>query len=112
MKKITRETLAASAAARWREQYRYRAQDRHQQTGRALKKLGQCPTPDDVDEVIGNDSWTQVPTCSECRKDPTDFVVEVGEKEDYESRTAFLCGACIGELAKFSLKDTIGEAPK
>lgn len=113
MKKITRETLAASAAARWDEQYRGgRSEKSKEEIGRALNNLGAHPEPDVVDIVIGNDSWTRVPTCGECGGNLTDFVVEVGEESDYESHTAYLCGACITELTQLSDSVRSGEPSK
>src|SRR3546814_3694431 len=65
-----------------------------------LRDLGPSPTPQQVNETIGNDSWTAVPDCDECGKLRPPMVVMVGEEPDYESRTAYLCGACIGKLAR------------
>ena len=104
MKKITRETLAAEAAERWRAQYpkaRYVGTPK-EGIHAALAALGSQPNPDDVDAAVGNDSWTEVPTCGECGKSDSDFVFEVGAPPGYESHTAYLCGACITELAQLS----------
>lgn len=58
-----------------------------------LENLGDSPSPDIVDSVIGNGSWTKVNPCSACGEG--DIVVQVGEPDDYESSTAWLCEKCI-----------------
>ncbi|RLI71039.1 hypothetical protein DRO91_06105, partial [Candidatus Heimdallarchaeota archaeon] len=58
-----------------------------------LLSLGNKPSPDKIDETIGNSSWTSV-ICNECNSG-ADFVIEVGEEADYDSATARLCKACI-----------------
>lgn len=57
-----------------------------------LKALGVSPSPDDVDRVIGNTSWTEC-RCSECQE-TVNSVVLVGEEPDYESSTVYLCLKC------------------
>ena len=63
-----------------------------------LDALGKKKNPDDVNEIIGNDSWTIVPPCTECGKENLDFIVMVGEKPDYGSETIWLCRECIEKL--------------
>lgn len=101
MKTITRKTLAATAAERWKEQYSnsldwevFRHSQPRRDTYNELLALGPNPSPNDIDETIGNDSWTSVPRCSECSSRP-DCVVEIGEEPDYESSTAWMCRKCL-----------------
>jgi hypothetical protein len=102
-RKITREILAREAAASWAEQYRATIEkdpnDRKAKIARGLIALGPDPDPDAVDEVIENCSWTRVPKCSACGEGFQQFVVQVGEAPDYESRTANLCRNCIRSAA-------------
>ena len=49
--------------------------------------------------IVGNNTRTRVPHCSECCK-PKSFVVRVGEEPWYESETAYLCKDCIQNAMK------------
>ncbi len=102
MKIIDRQNRASAAAERWAEQYKRYPEDRFQDTTKALVALGENPTPEAVNTVIGNKCWTDVPACTECSKVPNVFVVEVGEDNDYDSRTIWLCGGCIRKLMGLS----------
>ena len=102
MEKLTKVTLAAKAVHRWREKYL-----QHIGTGSdkeeiliKLQALGTSPTPEEVNTTIGNDSWVQVPECSECDNKHPSLVIRVGEEEDCESMTAYLCEECIGKLGE------------
>ena len=97
---ITRQTLANSAANRWREQYaRFQIPDA-KSIGNELAALGPTPNPDDVDRVVGNKAWTIVPPCNGCGAENPHAVVHVGDEPNYESHTATLCTDCISELAE------------
>lgn len=114
---ITRESLAAGAAERWREQYEdYWTSERpalgvglrgksvinSRDTYERLVALGATPDPDDVDGVIGNTSWTTSPRCDGCGRIGTGPRVMVGAESDYESPTACLCVDCVkAALATF-----------
>jgi len=90
MKVITAETLAAEAYTRWMKQY---PSDKDG-IGEMLLGLGENPNPEDVDNIIGNCSWTSVPRCNECES-IVDKVIMLGEEPDYESYTIFVCDECI-----------------
>lgn len=60
--------------------------------GEKLKRLDN-PIAEQINEVIGNDSWTRI-WCSECGDSVEEFIV-IGEEEDYENSTAYLCENCI-----------------
>lgn len=95
MKLITRQSQANSAAERWRRQYPAgQCSADREEIYRQLCLLGAAPDPDEVDRIIGNPSWTETGTCDECGKEGGDRV-EVGEEQDYESRTACLCRECV-----------------
>jgi hypothetical protein len=100
MKVITREQLAREAPKRWGEQYAYAIRTRERSTvDKAQIYDALCAltpeelTPERVDSVIGNGSWTSV-TCNECDVS-VDSVVQLGEEPDYESRTATVCPSCL-----------------
>lgn len=99
IKIITRHSLAAQAAVKWKRQY---PEDKMILSGRTkniheqLVALGPIPNPDDVDRIIGNNSWTRVPDCSNCNQDEgLDKVIEVGQVPNYESRHVYLCATCV-----------------
>ena len=95
MKIITRQDLANIAAKRWNEQYaRDWNRSPFKEIGYTLAALVD-PTPEKVEEIIGNRSWTTL-KCNECNRE-VETVIEVGEPMDYESQTAHLCTKCITE---------------
>lgn len=47
---------------------------------------------EDVNEAIGNKSWT-ILSCDHCKQE-VDAIVTVGEIPDYESSTACICKEC------------------
>lgn len=102
-RKVTRASLAAEAAARWADQYGNDGNGYGSDKAAtlcALRALGQNPSPDEVDRVIGNRSWTQVPACDACDADDLPAVVVVGQEPDYESATAHLCGNCVADALR------------
>lgn len=110
MELVTRKGRAAQVSAKWAEQYR--DDNTALPNGRTkaevlvlLWALGPTPDPDEVDEIIGNGSWTSV-RCGECDARP-DEVVRVGEEPDYESATAYLCRWCAGNVV--AMFDTVAE---
>jgi len=94
MRIITRQSLANKVAERWAGQYKGGAYgaDKHDKL-KKLRALGDAPNPNDIDLVIGNNSWTRT-SCHECGKDNID-VVEIGQDPDYESYTADICKPCL-----------------
>lgn len=98
MKLITRQSLADGALARWESQYSglYAKWPEKKLIADALAGLPSPINPDAVDEIIGNRSWTMPHDCDECRRN-FDYIVEVGQKPDYESNTAYLCRECLGK---------------
>ena len=110
-KLITRETLAACAAAEWRRTYPGTFWPEKTAIGNKLEALGINPSPDAVDAAIGNDSWTNVPECGGCGDKSPPAVVQVGEELDYESSTANLCAACLADAVRvMSLFESGGAA--
>lgn len=103
MRLVTPEILATTAAERWKygfctgrargDWYSEDARKIHEK----LVALGPNPSPSDVDNVIGNSSWTRQ-YCNEPQCESVAFV-EVGQVPDYESATAALCIACLYKAA-------------
>ena len=99
MEKITRQSLANGVSVRWKKQYPI-DKDGIQ---KKLDNLGLVKNPDEIDGIIGNKSWTEVPDCSECGEYGKEFVVMVGEEPDCESNTAWLCNECIEKLQRLTV---------
>jgi hypothetical protein len=78
MKLITRWTLAKEVRRKWNKQYpkpEYKSQ--FDDVRKALKALGPNPNPYDVDQIIGNNSWTEVGFCDECNEE-VESLIEIG----------------------------------
>jgi hypothetical protein len=56
-------------------------------------------TAEDVAAIIGNTSWAKVQTCYECGNH-FDSVIELGEEQDYESHTTWVCKDCLTKAVK------------
>jgi len=108
MKLITPSSLAREAASRWAEQYssgRW-GQDKID-IGDKLRSLFDSATPEKVNEIIGNKSWTST-MCNECGSVDVP-VVEIGEPLDYESATAHACLKCLNDaVAALAKQNDIG----
>lgn len=57
-------------------------------------------TPEEVDAIWGHNGWNSMPFCGHCGDRDQDVTYQIGEEADYESRTAYLCQACIAELVR------------
>ena len=90
---LTRRICADQAASRWVNQY----PDSRLGTRRALRALGASPDPDEIDRIVGNDSWTKPPLCDECGGE-SPAVVKIGDVAHYGA-TAWICIDCIHEAA-------------
>lgn len=87
----TRHIKAQSVPERWSYQYR----GNYMNKGDITEKLLNLPSPinpDEVDRIIGNQSWTWT-ECDECGALNVP-VVQVGQVPDYESATACICEKC------------------
>lgn len=97
MKLITTKGEASKAANHWKRVYFRKGVWEYgtdkEDIYHKLAALGHSPTPEDVDDVIGNNSWTAV-FCHECGKS-VDEVVQVGQEPDYDSCTANICKPCL-----------------
>lgn len=76
MKIITRHVRASGAAKNWRIQYPLGSDydnDHFNGIYEALVALGPTPDPDDVDRIVGNESWTEC-YCSHCHTPKGPFI--------------------------------------
>ncbi len=104
MKVITQRDTILQIPKRWASQYpESQTLSDGSNTGTILKRLRKLDlktcAPEDVDRIIGNDSWTTQLKCDEC-KEYVNWVLQVGDEPDYESDTACLCKACAREVAQ------------
>jgi hypothetical protein len=112
MKLITRLDNAAFAESRWYRNYSHQSycntasicgrtkREIHEE----LVALGPNPSPAQVEEVIGNTSWTSC-VCHECGKS-VEEMVQIGQEPDYESATAEICFPCLKKAVKMKAKAT------
>ena len=89
---------AHGAAAAWKRQFCHGGVWREdcgtaREKFAALVALGEGPTPEAVEAVIGNRSWTRE-KCDECGAS-VESIVRLGEEPDYESNTARVCLGCL-----------------
>jgi hypothetical protein len=86
-------------ADEWRDRWCYGngawESDSHETKWRRLAALPGGATKRQVDDVIGNSSWTDVHHCNECGSGHPRIVVRLGEEPDYDSSTAHVCIDCI-----------------
>jgi hypothetical protein len=108
---ITRKGNAAKAAKNWSVQYKLNEAEPpwpdKESTYDALKALGDSPSPDDVDRITGNRTWTAV-RCSQCNQECEAGVV-VGAPHDYGSSTATLCMGCLKQAVEVMQREALAE---
>ena len=94
MEVISKKKLIKDVAKRWSSQYPTGGDGDKAIIYRNL--VAQQPeTEDEVEEIIGNRSWTRN-DCGECGKDVS-VLVQLGQEPDYESSTAYVCLDCLQE---------------
>ena len=102
MEVITIRSQIRTVAQRWRAQYggyAWASDEGKQHVQRQLDAVDkETATPALIASIIGNDSWVKPIECDECGVE-SETVILIGEKPDYESRTAYLCPACITRAA-------------
>lgn len=97
MKLITTKEEASKASVNWKNTYFrngvWSCGADKEATYHKLIALGNNPTPDEVNYVIGDISWTAT-FCNECGKS-VDEAVQLGQEPDYDSATASICKTCL-----------------
>ena len=98
MKILTVQELANTAKDRWRRQYFYDGTWKHGSDKKTvyenLASLGENPTPSQINEVIGNNSWARL-KCSVCNKEVDTVVVF----SSYDS-SFYLCKKCLNKSTR------------
>ncbi len=92
---------ARTVAERWKNQYynssigewRNIWKDSSSRIYQELVNLGDNPDPEDVEELIGNDSWTKT-CCDECRVEHIPVAILSGDEEDIR-----ICHTCAGKIS-------------
>ena len=108
MYKLTKQELANKAADSWKNQYCPTGvwnQGINVAVFQELKALGDTPTPEQVDSVIGNRSWTML-KCYECDTE-VNAVIILGNAE-YEKET-YICKGCLNKAVKLFKDRLLGE---
>lgn len=99
--KTFRADVVASVPGRWARQYARYGNDRNKvEIGKRLRDLPAGFTADEVDQIIGNKSWT-AHDCDECGG-TYDVLVRIGEEPDYEARYVSLCANCLAKAVAVS----------
>lgn len=103
MKLIKRSEMAANAQHHWLSTYRdcngnWKYSPDKETIYNRLVALGPNPNADDVDNAIGNGSWTWL-QCNECGS-AVEECVQVGQEPDYDSATAQICIKCMKKALK------------
>ncbi len=94
IKRIFATDVIRAAPARWADQYKgpHNTADKHAITQK-LNALVWPFTKEQVDDIIGNPSWTEI-SCDECCL-VQDSLVRIGEEPDYDARWMDVCNACL-----------------
>lgn len=90
MKLVTRQILANGVTERWLRQYPKKDYEGCEKwiIYERLVSLGDNPNPDDVNKVIGNNSWTSI-ECDICGRS-VDKAIEA-DVSGYDSHICFNC---------------------
>lgn len=98
MKVIDRRAKAKDAVINWHSIYDSKPNDVHwkrcHEKTKQLDALGPSPDPDDVDRIIGNTSWTNIP-CVNCHRNV--YVAVQMRPDDPELGPIFMCKDCVNE---------------
>jgi hypothetical protein len=99
--------VCSNVPKRWDDQYKGYSADK-QEIGARLSALKPDElTPDRINSIIGNNSWTRN-TCDECSKD-FDVLFRFGQEPDYDERWWDLCANCLQEAANFAAAYSLRE---
>lgn len=118
MKIHTRQTLANTAAERWKKRLlidgRWRSGNcfpsAPEDTYAKLITLGTAPCPDMVDKIMGSPYWTNPQPCQECEKIKP-LIVELGDELEGDCETLFICADCL-QKALDAVKNEIEKEPR
>ena len=98
MKILTVQELANTAKDRWKRQYFHSGVWKHGVDKNTVYKnlvdLGENPTPEQINEVIGNNSWTRL-ECSVCNKEVDTVVILSCYDSDF-----YICKKCLNKCSR------------
>ena len=98
MKILTVQELANTAKDRWKRQYFYNGYWEHGNDKKTvyenLVALGENPTPEQINGVIGNNSWARL-ECSECNKEVDTVVILSCYDSDF-----YICKKCLNKCSR------------
>ena len=98
MKILTVQELANTAKDCWKRQYFYDGSWKHGSDKKTvyenLVSLGETPIPSQINEVIGNNSWTML-KCSVCNKEVDTVVVF-----SIDDSSFYLCKKCLNKSTR------------
>ena len=101
MRIVRQSEICQGVPDRWAKQYAKSATAWHGEITARLSLLSpQDRTPDTIDAIIGNGTWT-ANFCDECGMDQS-VSVHLGEEPDYEARYLNLCLSCLRDAAKMA----------
>ena len=108
MRKITKRQKIKGVSDRWDKQYKKHSGDSYWKkqldTGDKLRKLDlNKVSAKVVNEIIGNNSWTQL-ICDECEKDKP-FLIRFLERyeDEYECNSCDVCKDCLNKAIELKL---------
>ena len=101
MELITREIRTKTAYERWMRQY---PEDKDG-IGRKLQLAGPDITPELVNQIIGNTSWTDIPECEECGAVESTKTIYVGSNDPWKEPGVILCASCVRRAFKLITED-------
>ncbi len=99
MRLLTKKYIASLAAKRWENQYKGKHDlydGEKQEILDSLIELGENPEPEEVDLVIGNDSWTDI-VCHVCRG-YVEEAVSFPHLNDEGGCEMIICRGCVKKL--------------
>ena len=100
MELVTTESLTTQAVAYWKEHhgddptFEFFDGRTAGQITKELDALGPEPKAEDINRIIGNESWTTPHRCDECEA-YSSAVVRLGQEPDMASNTAHICQSCL-----------------
>lgn len=99
---IERRSIIEGVYDAWDKQYRAYGCEKKTAIGERLKDLDlKTCSAKDVDDVIGNRSWT-TNACDLCGEE-NEGLLRIGDEADYEARFVDICGTCL-DVAKSKLE--------
>ena len=91
MKLHVLQHLLADVPAEWEKQYQWETDKAKLEITKQLQAMEPPYTIDEIERIIGNDSWTSI-WCDEC-EEKSDMLVELGD--NHEDGARYICRRCL-----------------